>query len=142
MSNIRREHPGYYGVVIGAALPWYFGLGVIFTFLHGEIARSADYKLALAYVPLTGWGIWYMALGTALAIAGTVPRVPHKYVRALMSIGWFCTCYFLVTFVVTLVDHGLATPTIVVAWLTLLVVEYKAIFEAESNPLMGHHGPQ
>lgn len=140
MSEIRTKHPGYYGVVIGAALPWYFMTGVIFTFLHDQVRQSVDYKLALAYVPVTVWGIWYMGLGLALAVSASVPRIPHRYVRVLMMAGWLSTGFFLMTFLITLAQGGLETPTIAAAWATLLVVEYKAIFEAESNPLMSPHG--
>lgn len=135
---MRTEHPGYYGVVIGAALPWYMGLGLVFTFLSGEIRHSRDYDLAFAYVPVEAWGALYLLLGVTLAIAATVPKVPHIYVRALMGVGWLCTFFFEVTFCLTLITNGLDTPTILAAWGTILVVEFKAIVEPERNPLSHH----
>ncbi len=135
MSNTRHDHPGYYGVILGAALPWYMGLGAIFTFYGSHVDSDPDYDTALTYVPIQAWGAFYLLLGVALFLASTIPRVPHGYVRFLMAVGWCCTFYFEVLFIATLIIQGLETPTIIAAWGTILIVEFKAIVEPTSNPL-------
>ncbi len=138
MSCTRIEHPGYYGVIVGAALPWYTGLGLLFAFDGPQIASNPDYTIALQFVPIHVWGIFYIILGLSLFTMATVSRAPHSYVRFLLGLGWCCTLFFETTFVVQLATNGLFTPTIVAAWGTILIVELKAIVEPDANPLTQH----
>lgn len=138
MSQTRVNHPGYYGVIVGAALPWYTGLGLLFLTYGEKIASNPDYDIATRYVPIQTWGVIYVVLGLSLFTVATVARVPHRYVRVLMGVGWCLTWFFEITFVITLATDGLFTPTIVAAWGTILIVEFKAIIEPERNPLSTH----
>jgi hypothetical protein len=136
MSNIRNEHPGYYGVCMAAALPWYCGLGTTFLVDPSVLNVSHAYHVVLHYIPPVAWGIWYVLLGLTLAVCVTVPKIPHKYARVCLICGWLCTLFFLLTFILSDIFGAPPTLTLIPAFTMILLVEYRAILESEKNPSM------
>lgn len=134
MSDTRRKHPGYFGVLMGLAIPWYQGLGLTFL-LQGHMLRAApSYRLVLHYVPPQVWGIVYLAVGVLLLVGATVKRIPHILVRRVIVFGWLLTLFYLITFIVNDIVNGIPPATLIPAFTTMLLIEYRAIVEPESNP--------
>lgn len=140
MSDTRHEHPGYFGVLMGLAIPWYQGLGLTFL-LQGHMLRAApSYRLVLHYVPPEIWGIVYLAVGVLLLVGTTVKRIPHIFVRRIIVFGWMLTLFYLITFVVNDIVNGIPPATLIPAFATMLLIEYRAIVEPETNPAAATRG--
>jgi hypothetical protein len=146
MSDIRRTHPGYFGVTLGLSLFWYIGLGVGFTFSHGTIsARSKVYGLIGAYIPLQAWGVIYLVLGATLLTAILNPRISHQVVRVCCLLGLLLTTFWLALFLYALAAHKMDLISVIPAWLTVALVEWSAFREPERGPMRrgppGTQGP-
>lgn len=135
MSDIRRTHPGYFGVTLACALPWYIGLGVGFTFFKGKPVSASAYELVASYVPLQAWGVAYLTLGLALLIACTIPSVPHTYVRVLTGTGLLFTVFWVINFAVSFAVGKLDVVSVLPAWCTIALVELQAMKEPEDGPV-------
>lgn len=140
MSDIRTEHPGYHGVVMGLSVPWYMGLGAVLTFMPVKHLIGLNLPLITSTVPLRVWGVVYMALGLAIATCASVPRIPHRYVRFLLGLGFVFTNFWLINFIVSAFTGHLEALSRAPAWATVVLVEYQTIIEPEVNPatLRGH----
>lgn len=135
MSDIRRTHPGYFGVTLACALPWYICLGIGFTFFKGKPVSATAYELVASYVPLQAWGVVYLVLGAALLLACTVPRIPHIYVRVLTGTGFLFTVFWILNFIVSLAVGKLDAVSVIPAWCTIALVELQAIKEPVDGPV-------
>lgn len=143
MSNIKRTHPGYYGVATALAVPWYLGLGVSFTFFHGVPVSADAYKLVAAYVPLHYWGAVYLLLGVALFVASSFPKVDHSYVRIVAGLGLVITSFWIVFFMISVFTNQMDAITVIPAWLTIACIEWAAVKEPELGPQRpGPAGPK
>lgn len=134
MSDIRRTHPGLYGVTLAVALPWYGGLGLGFAlFPNSELTSARSYEFVASYVPLAVWGWLYLTLSVLLILASTVPRVPQRYVRICIGTGLAFTNFWIFCFIASLFLGQLDAVSVIPAWAAIALVEWRALSEPEDH---------
>lgn len=136
MSNIRLMHPGYWGVVLGLSIPWYMGLGAGLLLLSEQYLMVYDYEIISRYIPLHFWGALYLFIGLGLFLSATIPKIPHKFVRIFAALGLCVTVFWLVAFIITVALGELSAYLLIPPFLTVALIEYRAVIESEVNESM------
>lgn len=136
MSKIRTQHPGYWGVALGLSIPWYSGLGLGLLLLSEQYLRVYDYEIISRYIPLHFWGALYLFIGLGLFLSATIPKISHKLVRLFAGLGLCVTVFWLVAFVITVALGQVSAYLLIPPFLTIALIEYRTVVEAETNPAM------
>jgi hypothetical protein len=134
MSNIRTEHPGYFGVCLGLSLCWYIGIGVGLLLLPHIYHITLGYKEVAQYMPLFFWGVLYLITGVGLLLSASVKRVPHIYVRMFAGLGFSITLFWLIAFIITFFAGHQAAYLFLPPFSAILLMEFQAVVEPSSNP--------
>ncbi|HEY8740935.1 MAG TPA: hypothetical protein VIN56_10125 [Candidatus Dormibacteraeota bacterium] len=132
MSNVRRDHPGYFGVLMAiAGFYLYNGLG--FLLYPARFTSSPAYDVLRAILPLKAWGVVLFALGLWLVFA--IQFLPHRWVRRAVAVNLMLDVLWTLGFLYgQFVLGDVQGFTIVSSWGAFAFVEYRALIEPAVNP--------
>lgn len=136
MSDIRKNHPGYYGVCMAIGLIWYTGTGIGLLIDQSAYKSFFDYRFVDKHISLTYWALLYLTLGLGLVLSASIPKIPHVWVRGFTTAGMALTVFWLAGFIISLIMGHRMAYVLIPPFAAIALTEYRAIVENDTNPAM------